>query len=136
MKGFYPLFFFLFIVLWETGAAQDNNSITIDGTLSVEQGTANGTIIEMYVNGRRIQNYEIVNNGRFQLKLEYDREFILMFVRKDNFSQKIVVDTHVPPEVLQSNPVFPPFPVKINLLTEIPGVDKTFSENIVSKILY
>jgi hypothetical protein len=46
------------------------------------------------------------------------------------------VNTHVPKNVLQSDPLFPPFPVNINLFTEIPGIDRTFSENTVMKIYY
>jgi hypothetical protein len=38
--------------------------------------------------------------------------------------------------VLQSDPLFPPFPLNIRLFTEIPGIDRTFSENTVMKIYY
>lgn len=46
------------------------------------------------------------------------------------------MDIKVPRQVLQANPVFPPFPVNIRLFTEIPGIERTFSENTVMKLYY
>jgi tetratricopeptide (TPR) repeat protein len=70
------------------------------------------------------------------VELNYGYDFILNFTRKGNFPIRIAVDTRVPQNVLQSDPRFPPFPLNIKLFTEISGIDKTFSENIVLKIYY
>jgi tetratricopeptide (TPR) repeat protein len=126
----------LFTFLASTSIAQRSNGLTVQGTLTVEEGSVEGAFIQMYRDGRRLDNYGIGSNGRYKVELNYNHEFTLIFARENNFSQKIVVNTNVPRSVLQSDPLFPPFTVDINLFTEIPGIDKTFSENTVLKIYY
>jgi len=126
----------LFTLLTFTTNAQRSNGLTVQGTVTVEEGSVEGAYIQMYRDGQRMDNYGIGSNGRYKVELNYNHEFTLIFARDDNFSQKIVVNTNVPRNVLQSDPLFPPFPVDINLFTEIPGIDKTFSENTVLKIYY
>ncbi len=136
MKGlFLTLIFLLYGIASET-LAQRSNGLTIEGAVTVEQGSVDGAVIQMYRNGQRMGDYGIGTNGRYKVELNYNNDFVLIFSRKDNFPQKIEVDTHVPREVLQSDPLFPPFPVDIKLFTEIPQIDKTFSENTVQKIYY
>ncbi len=115
---------------------QRSNGLIVEGKVSAEQGSVDGAIIQMYQDGKRLDNYGIPSGGRYKVELNYNHEFVLIFSRKDNFSQKIVVSTAVPQKVLQSDPLFPPFPVDVNLFTEIPGIDKRFSENTVLKIFY
>ncbi len=136
MKGFYLVFIILISSLGYNASAQRSNGLTVEGTVTVEQGSVDGAVIEMYLNGRRLDNYGIGSNGKYKVELNYNNEFVLIFSRKNNFSQKVVVDTHVPQEVLQADPLFPPFPVNVKLFTEIAGIDKTFSENTVMKIYY
>jgi tetratricopeptide (TPR) repeat protein len=116
--------------------AQRSNGLTVEGTVSVEEGSVEGAIIQMFRDGRRLDNYGIGANGRYRVELNYNHEWTLIFARPGNFPQKIVVDTKVSREVLQSDPLFPPFPVDIKLFTEISGIDRTFSENTVLKIYY
>ncbi len=71
-----------------------------------------------------------------KLRLNYNHKYELIFSLKDNFSQKIVVESAVPKTILQSDPKFPPFPLDINLFTEIPGIDKSFVDNTILKIYY
>ena len=133
--------YFLLSVLLITGVcfqtfAQRSNGLTVEGTVSVEEGSVDGAIIQMYRDGRRLDNYGIGSNGNYKVELNYNHEWTLIFMRPGNFPQKIVVDTKVPRQVLQSDPLFPPFPVNIRLFTEISGIDRTFSENTVMKIYY
>ncbi len=116
--------------------AQRSNGLTVEGTVSVEEGSVEGAIIQMFRDGRRLDNYGIGANGRYRVELNYNHEWTLIFARSGNFPQKIVIDTKVSREVLQSDPLFPPFPVDIKLFTEISGIDRTFSENTVLKIYY
>lgn len=136
MKGFYLILIFLLFGIASKTLAQRSNGLTLEGIVTVEQGSVDGAVIQMYRNGQRMDDYGIGSNGRYMVELNYNNDFVLIFSRKDNFPQKIVVDTHVPREVLQSDPLFPPFPVDIKLFTEIPHIDRTFSENTVRKIYY
>ncbi|MFW5823061.1 MAG: hypothetical protein ACOCU7_06690, partial [Tangfeifania sp.] len=125
-----------FILLTFPTIAQRSNGLTVQGTVTVEEGSVEGAYIQMYRDGQRLDNYGIGSNGRYKVELNYNHDWTLIFARDDNFPQKIVVNTNVPRDVLQSDPLFPPFPVDINLFTEIPDIDKTFSENTVQKIFY
>ncbi len=116
--------------------AQRSNGLAVEGKISVEEGSPEGAIIQMYQDGRRLDNYGVGADGNYKVELNYNHKFELIFERENNFSQKIVVETAVPANVLRSDPKFPPFPVNINLFTEIPGIDKSFSQKTVLKIYY
>jgi len=127
---------FLLIFVGFQATAQRSNGLTVEGTVSVEEGSVDGAVIQMFRDGRRLDNYGIGSNGNYKVELNYNHEWTLIFSRPGNFPQKIVVNTNVPNAVLQSDPLFPPFPVNVALFTEIPGIDRTFSENTVMKIYY
>ena len=119
-----------------SASAQRSNGLTVEGTVTVEEGIADDAIIQMYRDGRRLDNYGIGASGNYKVELNYNHEWVLIFACPGNFPQKIVIDARVPREVLQKDPLFPPFPVNISLFTEIPGIERTFSENTVMKIYY
>ena len=115
---------------------QRSNGLTIVGTVTVQEGTVDNAVIQMFRDGHRLDNYGIGASGQYKIELNYNHEFTLIFFSSGNFPQKIVVNTKVSSDVLQRNPLFPPFTVNINLFTEIEGIDRTFSENTVLKIYY
>ena len=116
--------------------AQRANGLAVEGKINVQQGSVDGAIIQMFQDGRRMDNYGVGPDGNYKVELNYNHKFELIFSRPDNFPQKIVVETAVPQNILQTNPRFPPFPLDINLFAEIPGIDRRFSENTVLKIYY
>ncbi len=116
--------------------AQRSNGLAVEGKVNVQEGSAEGAIIKMIQDGRRMDDYGIGADGKYKVELNYNHKYELIFEHPGNFSQKIVVETTVPKSVLQSNPRFPPFPVNINLFTEIPGIDRSFSQKTVLKIYY
>jgi len=139
MKTRYLRLFVVVFILLGVGSpatAQRSNGLTVEGAVSVEEGSVDGAIIQMYRDGRRLDNYGIGSNGNYKVELNYNHEWTLIFSRPGNFPRKIVVNTHVPAPVLQTDPRFPPFPLNIRLFTEIAGIDRTFSENTVMKIYY
>ncbi|MCY1720051.1 hypothetical protein OU798_06840, partial [Prolixibacteraceae bacterium Z1-6] len=138
MKILYIRIFFalLFIFGTVTGFAQRSNGLAVEGHISVEEGSPDGAIIQMYRDGIRMDNYGVGNDGRYKVELNWNHKFELIFQREGNFQQKVIVETAVPKAVLNTDPKFPPFPVNINLFTEIPGIDNSFSENTVLKIFY
>ncbi|KAF0237419.1 MAG: hypothetical protein FD181_1985 [Prolixibacteraceae bacterium] len=139
MKFFYLKFVFtgfLLALFSLQSVSQRSNGIAIEGKISVQQGIVEGAYIQMFMDGRRMDNYGFGPDGRYKVELNYNHKFDLIFTANENFSQKIVVDATVPKEVLQSDPRFPPFPLDINLFTEIPGIDKSFTNNTILKIYY
>ena len=138
MKDFYIKILAIFFLVFVSSSvlAQRTRGLMVEGSISVEEGSPDGIIIEMYEDGKKAEDYGVGSDGRYKLELQYNHKFELVFKREGNFKQKIVVETAVPREVLQSNPRFPEFPVHINLFKEIPGIDNSFSENTVLKIFY
>jgi tetratricopeptide (TPR) repeat protein len=139
MKEFYLKIIFLLSILaffFSTANAQRSNGLTVEGKVTTEEGSVDGAFIQIFRDGQRMTDYGIGSNGRYKMELNYNHEFILVFSRPDNFSQKIVVSTLVPQNVLQSDPLFPPFQVDVNLYTKIPGIDDSFSENTTMEIFY
>ncbi|HSO86194.1 MAG TPA: hypothetical protein VLQ91_06560 [Draconibacterium sp.] len=139
MKIFYLRLVFVVVLLSSFSIslmAQRSNGIAVEGKINVQQGVVEGAVIQMFIDGRRMDNYGVGGDGNYKVELNYNHKYELIFTLKGNFSQKIVVDASVPKEVLQSDPRFPPFPLNINLFTEIPGIDKSFVDNTILKIYY
>jgi tetratricopeptide (TPR) repeat protein len=139
MKIFYLKFVFVGFLLGFFAVpvlSQRSNGIAVEGKITVQQGLVEGAFIQMFIDGRRMDNYGIGADGRYKVELNYNHKFELVFTAKGNFSQKFVVDATVPKEILQTDPRFPPFPLDINLFTEIPGIDKSFTNNTILKIYY
>ncbi|HYQ55806.1 MAG TPA: hypothetical protein VEP89_00570, partial [Draconibacterium sp.] len=130
------LFVLLFILCYSQLMAQRANGLAVEGTVTVQEGSAEGAIVQMFRDGQRLDNYGIGADGKYNVELNWNHKWELIFQHEGNFSQKIVVETAVPGDVLNTDPKFPPFPVDINLFTEIPGIDNSFSENTVLKIFY
>ena len=127
---------FLFSLISVFAVAQRSNGLAIEGKISVQQGLVEGAYIQMFMDGRRMENYGIGADGRYKVELTYNHKYELIFTLEKNFSQKIVVESTVPKDILQTDPKFPPFPLNINLFTEIPGIDKSFVNNTILKIYY
>ncbi len=139
MRVFYLKFISLVLLVFTfifPATAQRSSGIALQGKISVQQGSVDGAVIQMYMDGSRLDDYGVGADGNYKVELIYNHKYELIFVRKDNFPQKISVDATLPQSVINSNPFFPPFPLNVTLFTEIPGIDKSFSENAVLKIFY
>nr|WP_321486181.1 hypothetical protein [uncultured Draconibacterium sp.] len=126
----------IFVFCVGRSLAQRANGLAVEGAVTVQEGSSEGAIIQMYRDGRRLDNYGIGADGKYNVELNWNHKWELIFEHEGNFSQKIVVETAVPRDVLSADPKFPPFPVNINLFTEIPGIDNSFAENTILKIFY
>ena len=126
----------IFVFCVGRSLAQRASGLAVEGAVTVQEGSSEGAIIQMYRDGRRLDNYGIGADGKYNVELNWNHKWELIFEHEGNFSQKIVVETAVPRDVLNTDPKFPPFPVNINLFTEIPGIDNSFAENTILKIFY
>jgi tetratricopeptide (TPR) repeat protein len=130
---------FLTLLLLQAGLTygQDEaGGLFVSGRITTEQGNVGGAVIKLFRNGQPMVDYQVDNTGRFNLRFEFNNEYVLIFQRPDNFPQKYTVSTVVPANVLQRDRKFPPYPLDVNLFTEIKGVNKSFSENTVLRIYY
>ena len=117
--------------------AQDEpGGLYVTGRITTEQGTVGTSVIKMFRNGQPMIDYQVDNTGRFNLRFEFNNEYILIFQRPENFPQKYVISTIVPNAVLQRDRIFPPYPLDVNLFTEIAGINRGFADNTVLRIYY
>ncbi len=117
-------------------AQTEPGGLYVSGRITTEQGNVGGSIIKMLRNGQPMIDYQVDNTGRFNLRFEFNNEYILIFQRPENFPQKYVISTIVPNAVLQRDRIFPPYPLDVNLFTEIPGINRGFADNTVLRIYY
>ena len=136
-QGFTKIFTVLiFLVYVGQSMAQRANGLAVEGTITVQEGSPEGAIVQMFRDGQRLDNYGVGADGKYNVELNWNHKWELIFQHEGNFSQKIVIETAVPRAVLNADPKFPPFPININLFTEIPGIDNSFAENTILKIFY
>jgi hypothetical protein len=126
----------LMITAYPLFGQNEPGGLFVAGRITTEQGSVGGAVIKLFRNGQPMIDYQIDNTGRFNLRFEFNNEYVLIFTRPDNFPQKYTVSTVVPVEVLRRDRQFPPYPLDVNLFTEIKGVSKSFSENTVLRIYY
>ena len=117
-------------------AQNEPGGLYVSGRITTEQGNVGGTVIKMFRNGQPMIDYQVDNTGRFNLRFEFNNEYILIFQRPENFPQKYVISTIVPNAVLQRDRIFPPYPLDVNLFTEIAGINRGFADNTVLRIYY
>ena len=54
--------------------AQRSNGIAVEGKISVQQGLVEGAVIQMFVDGRRMDNYGVGADGRYKVELNYNHK--------------------------------------------------------------
>ena len=129
------LFVFLVIPRWVSGQ-DEAGGLYVSGRITTEQGNVGGSVIKLFRNGQPMVDYQVDNTGRFNLRFEFNNEYVLVFMRPDNFPQKYTVSTVVPTEVLRRDRKFPPYPLDVNLFTEIKGINTSFAEHTVLRIFF
>ncbi|MCL1822201.1 MAG: hypothetical protein FWG22_05195, partial [Prolixibacteraceae bacterium] len=118
------------------GGQDEAGGLFLSGKITTEQGNVGSAVIKLFKNGKPMPDYQVDESGRYNLRFEFNNEYVLVFMRADNFPQKYTISTTVSAEVLRRDRKFPPFPADVNLFTEVKGIDRTFSENTVMRIFY
>jgi tetratricopeptide (TPR) repeat protein len=136
-KIFISIILFVFLVIPQWVSGQDEaGGLFVSGRITTEQGNVGGSVIKLFRNGQPMVDYQVDNTGRFNLRFEFNNEYVLVFMRPDNFPQKYTVSTVVPTEVLRRDRKFPPYPLDVNLFTEIKGINTSFAEHTVLRIFF
>lgn len=134
-KIFISLFWLVMWLIPVTVTGQEEaGGLYVTGRITTEQGNVDGAVIKLFRNGQAMLDYQVDNTGRFNLRFEFNNEYELVFRRPDNFPQKYRVSTTVPVEVLRRDRKFPPYPLDVNLFTEIKGLNTSFAEHTVLRI--
>jgi len=113
---------------------QIKGNFFVTGKVKVDQGVVDGTHLELYQNGVRIQDLVVNRTGSFRVPVDLGKVYRFTFSNTDYYSKTIEIDTHVPPEVMKDNSEFPPYQLTILLYRKVPGVNETSRE--IGKISY
>lgn len=122
---------FLFATLFLSG-----QSLVINGYIIIDDDGTEGARITIYKNNEKIEERAVSKKGRFDLKFGWDAEYTLSFERTGYISKIVSVNTDVPPEVVESNPNFPPLKLMINLLPVVEGVDVSIFDQPIAVLDY
>jgi tetratricopeptide (TPR) repeat protein len=115
---------------------QQSKGIAVVGNISAQQGRVGDASIHTITDGYRLDVHRVDSRGNYKIELEYNRNYELIFALEGTFSQKIVVETVVPDNILETNPEFKSLTLDINLFPKIPGIKLSFVENPIRKIYF
>ncbi len=124
---------FLFLSL---SAFTQNRKYEILGKVDVENGTTSGLKITIFENAKKIKTSTIDKNGKFQYKLDFGNDYMLVFNKEGFVTKKVSISTFVPPEILERDNKFPPFQFNVNLFPAYEGVDLSIFDQPMGMIMY
>lgn len=113
---------------------QIKGSFQVTGKVKVDQGVVDGTHIEVYQNGTRIQDVVVNRTGNFIVSIKLGQIYRFQFQNDAYYSKTVEIDTHIPPEVCKEDCEFPPYQLSLLLYKKVPGV--TESAQQVGKVSY
>jgi len=97
-------------------------SFHVTGKVKVDQGVVDGTHLELFKNGVRIQDLVINRTGNFRVIIELNQTYRFHFVNTDYYPKTIEFDTHLPPGVCNTDCSFPPYELALQLYKKVAGV--------------
>ncbi len=124
---------FLFLSL---SAFTQNRKYEILGKVDVENGTTAGLRVTIFENAKKIKTSSIDKNGKFQYKLDFGNDYMLVFNKEGFVTKKVSISTFVPPEILERDNKFPPFQFNVNLFPAYEGVDLSIFDQPMGMIMY
>lgn len=102
----------------------------------VDDGILQGTTIDVEINEKQSQHYDISRDANFIYRLKFNNEYKFTFAKPGLYTRIILISTLVPEAILKVNSDFPPIEFQVNLYKEIEGMDKSFSFRPYAKISY
>ena len=94
-------------------------SFHVTGKVKVDQGVVDGTHLELFKNGVRIQDLVINRTGNFRVIIELNQIYRFHFVNTDYYPKTIEFDTHLPPGVCNTDCSFPPYELALQLYKKV-----------------
>jgi hypothetical protein len=115
---------------------QTEKYFVITGKIVPEEGKMGTGIIEVIKDKRDTSIIDIPKNNTFRLELEFFNNYVLTFKYPGHFNRILLVSTQIPQDVWERDSDFPPFPMVVELMKEIEGIDKSFALKPTGKIFY
>lgn len=111
-------------------------SLVINGYIVIDDDSSEGSRITIYKNNEKLEEKNISKKGKFDLKFGWDADYKLSFEKPGYITKIVSINTDVPPEIVETNPNFPPVKLIINLLPQVEGVDLNIFEQPIAILSY
>ncbi|HBL75214.1 MAG: hypothetical protein A2W90_06055 [Bacteroidetes bacterium GWF2_42_66] len=119
-----------------SGFTQKKDYLEIQAIIFVGDDILEGTTLDMEVNSKETQHFEISRDPKFVYRLKFNNEYKLTFSKPGLYTRIILISTQVPKTILDVNSDFPPVEFQVNLFKEVEDVDKSFSFKPYARIFY
>lgn len=111
-------------------------SLLVNGYIIIDDASSEGARITLYKNNEKLEEKNVSKKGKFDLKFGWDADYKLAFEKPGYITKIVSINTDVPPEVIESNPDFPPVKLIINLLPVVDGIDLSIFEQPIAILSY
>lgn len=111
-------------------------SLVINGYIVIDDASSEGARITIYKNNEKLEEKNISKKGKFDLKFGWDADYKLSFEKPGYIAKIVSINTDVPPEIVETNPNFPPVKLIINLLPLVEGIDLSIFEQPIAILSY
>ncbi len=111
-------------------------SLVINGYIVIDDDSSEGARITIHKNNEKLEEKNISKKGKFDLKFGWDADYKLSFEKPGYITKIVSINTDVPPEIVETNPNFPPVKLIINLLPQVEGVDLSIFEQPIAILSY
>ena len=108
--------------------------LLVYGKLKVKYGDISRSKLILYEKDEIIETYSPTNTGKFEVELDYYKEYVMVFTKDGYVEKKISFDTYVPSEL--ENEKLGPIDFIIDLFPMAEGVDLSVFKNPVGHIKY
>ena len=89
---------------------------TVNGKVIVDDDDVAGAVIVVTKGGAPFKKVSLQNNGKFKFDLDFQSEYLFSFEKKDYVIKKILINTKVPPDLLEDG--FEPWPFNVSLFKQ------------------
>lgn len=122
----------LLVLFWFALSGQTQmGHVEIKGKIKVDGKNLSKVEVSIFEGNNKIKSVKSESNGKFIITLEFDKEYMLSFSKKDYVTKKVFFDT----KVKEKQYVWP-YPFTIELFKMVDGLDVTALDEPVTKIAY
>ena len=125
--------YILYLVFWSllSIAQTETGYVEVKGKIKKNGKALPSVQIDIFENSAKIKSIKSASNGRFVLKLDFDKTYLIEFSKKDFVTKRISFDTRV-----EEKQYVWPYPFTIELFEDVEGLDVSALKDPVTKIAY
>jgi hypothetical protein len=137
---FIPFLFFLlsFCLFLDASAQKKSRFFQIPGRVKMDKGDAAGVLMSVYNLEKQAaeKNENLTSSGKFDLQLNYQKEYKISFSKDGYYAKEILISTKVPAAVWKKDSIFPPYTIVVTLFQKIVDTPMSFEGKPIGKICY